>query len=380
MQPEHGETLRGGRRLDGVPPPDRWRPARDAGGVAEGALLPAPGQRRGGTPGPAAGAVGGGEPAYGGARGGAVASAADGGGEGDGAVRDAAGPSTADRLRAAPGADRRRAGAGVPVRGDVGVFAALPRGGVPSRAAVVVVPGSGRGVRSLRRRAPGGADRQPASAGGQPRRGDARGRVQRPVPGVRGLLGIPSARLCSVSGADQGEGRAGCRLRQGERDRGPSLRELGGAGGASGMVAAGDCGPAAPRHDGGGPSRPLRPGSGEPAPLCGAAAVRPVAGPGSDGPCRLRGGGRHQRLLGAVAADRRARAGGGQRRAGACAPRAGRRCRARRASGPARAGPRPRAPGRRQRRPRPAETAAVRPQPALLRPLDEYAAVAGGSF
>ena len=35
MQPEHGETLRGGRRLDGVPPPGRWRPARYAGGVAE---------------------------------------------------------------------------------------------------------------------------------------------------------------------------------------------------------------------------------------------------------------------------------------------------------------------------------------------------------
>ena len=30
--------------------------------------------------------------------------------------------------------------------------------------------------------------------------------------------------------------------------------------------------------------------------------------------------------------------------------------------------------------PRPAETEAVRPKPELLRPLDEYAAVAGGSF
>ena len=30
--------------------------------------------------------------------------------------------------------------------------------------------------------------------------------------------------------------------------------------------------------------------------------------------------------------------------------------------------------------PRPAETEAVRPTPELLRPLDEYAAVAGGSF
>ena len=30
--------------------------------------------------------------------------------------------------------------------------------------------------------------------------------------------------------------------------------------------------------------------------------------------------------------------------------------------------------------PRPAGTEAARPKPALLRPLDEYAAVAGGSF
>ena len=30
--------------------------------------------------------------------------------------------------------------------------------------------------------------------------------------------------------------------------------------------------------------------------------------------------------------------------------------------------------------PRPAETEAARPKPELLRPLDEYAAVAGGTF
>ena len=42
------------------------------------------------------------------------------------------------------------------------------------------------------------------------------------------------------------------------------------------------------------------------------------------GPRRLRGGGRHQRLLGAVAADLRARKGGGQRRPGTRSPRPGR--------------------------------------------------------
>ena len=198
-----------------------------------------------------------------------------------------------------------------------------------------------------------GADRQPAAAGGRARRGHPRGRVPRAVPGVRRLLGLPSAGLRAVSGPDEGEGRARCWLREGERHRRTSLRELGGDGGAPGVVAAGDCGPAAPRHHRGSPAASLRPGSGVPAPLCGPAAVRPVAGSDPDGPCRLRRGGRHERLFGAVAADRRARAGGGQRRSGACSSRAGRRCGARRARGPARAGHRPRAPGRCQRRPAP---------------------------
>ena len=50
------------------------------------------------------------------------------------------------------------------------------------------------------RRDEGGADRQPAGAGDPSRRGHARGRVQRPVPGVRRLLGVPSARLARHTG------------------------------------------------------------------------------------------------------------------------------------------------------------------------------------
>ena len=45
--------------------------------------------------------------------------------KGDVTVRDAARASAADRFRSAAGADRGRAGAGLPVRGDAGVFAAV---------------------------------------------------------------------------------------------------------------------------------------------------------------------------------------------------------------------------------------------------------------
>ena len=72
--------------------------------------------------------------------------------------------------------------------------------------------------------------------------------VQPPVPGVRGLLGVPAAGVCAVSGPDEGEGRARRRLRQGKRHRRTPLRELGGDGRASGVVAAGDRRPATPRH------------------------------------------------------------------------------------------------------------------------------------
>ena len=248
------------------------------------------------------------------------------------------GRQSADQFRSVAGAGRGRAGAGVPVRGDAGVLAAVPCGGVPARAAVVVVPGPGRRVRTLRGRDPGGADRQPTAAGGRARRGDARGRVQRAVPGVRGLLGVPAAGLRAVPGPDEGEGRTGSRLRQAKRHRRAPLRELGGDGGASGVVAARGRGPAAPRHHRGSPAASLRPGSGVPASLCGPATVRAVAGPDPDGPRRLRGGRRHERVLGTVASDRRARAGGGQRRPGARAPRSGSRRGARRARGAPRAG------------------------------------------
>ena len=58
VQQEHSETLRRGRRLDGVQPTGGRRQARGSGGVAEGALLPAPRQCRGGAPGPGPGSRG----------------------------------------------------------------------------------------------------------------------------------------------------------------------------------------------------------------------------------------------------------------------------------------------------------------------------------
>ena len=80
------------------------------------------------------------------------------------------------------------------------LFAALSCRGVQARAAIVVVPRPGRHVPALWRRDEGGADRQSAGAGDPSRRGHARGRVQRPVPGVRRLLGVPSAGLRAIPG------------------------------------------------------------------------------------------------------------------------------------------------------------------------------------
>lgn len=54
------------------------------------------------------------------------------------------------------GCPQTQAGARVPVRGDAGLLAALPCGGVPTRAAVLVVSRPGGCVPSLRRRDPGG--------------------------------------------------------------------------------------------------------------------------------------------------------------------------------------------------------------------------------
>ena len=70
------------------------------------------------------------------------------------------------------------------------------------------------------------------------------------------------------------------------------------------------------------------------------------------GPRRLRGGRRHQRLLGAVAADLRARNGGGQRRPGTRSPRPG-LSRSTPSHGTSRAHHRPSSSGRRRRRPAP---------------------------
>ena len=81
--------------------------------------------------------------------------------------------------------------------------------------------GPGTGVPPLRWSAPRGPARQCQAAGRSPRCGDARGRVQRTAARLCALLGIPAARLCAVSGTDQGQGRERRRLREEERDRRP---------------------------------------------------------------------------------------------------------------------------------------------------------------
>ena len=61
---------------------------------------------------------------------------------------------------------------------------------------------------------------------------------------LRQALGLPAAGLRALPGADQGQGRARRRLCEAQRDCRPCLRELGGAGGASGLVDARDSRPA----------------------------------------------------------------------------------------------------------------------------------------
>ena len=112
------------------------------------------------------------------------------------------------------------------------------------------------------------------------------------------------------------------------------------------------------------------------------AAVRAAAGSDPQGAGGLRGDGGHERLFGAVASDRRAGARGGLRRSGARPPRrswritpstpAGARIVERAHLAGVNAGPR--------REAAPSEGGADAKEPALLRPLDEYAAVAGGRF
>ena len=64
--------------------------------------------------------------------------------------------------------------------------------------AVVLVRGDGGGVPAHRRRSRRGSGGQREAAGGEARRGDARGGVQRQVPSVRGALGLPPEGLRAV--------------------------------------------------------------------------------------------------------------------------------------------------------------------------------------
>jgi transposase len=87
-----------------------------------------------------------------------------------------------------------------------------------------------------------------ARAGRPPRRGDARGQLQRAARRLCALLGFRAAGLCSIPNAHQGKRRARRRLRQRQCDRRSPVHQLGGAGSASRVVDAGDCRPARPRH------------------------------------------------------------------------------------------------------------------------------------
>ena len=242
-----------------------------------GALLPAPRQRRGRAPGPEAGAVGRGERAHGGAGGGAAPAAAGGGGEGDAALRDAAGAPAADRFRRVEGDGRGRDGSRAPVRGDARLLAADLRAGVRPSAPVGVVRGHRGCVPALRRRHGRGAGGQREGAGGAPRRGDARGGVQRAVPRVRGAPGVPAAGVRAVPGADQGQGRERGAPREAQRHRGPPVRELGRPKRPPGVVDAGDRGHALSRHHGRGAAGALRARGGAAEAVRREAAVRTAA-------------------------------------------------------------------------------------------------------
>ena len=187
-----------------------------------------------------------------------------------------------------------------------------------------------------------------------------------------------------VSGGDttgKGKEKSGVRYVKRNAIAGDRFDSLGGAASASRVVEAGDRGPPSAWHHRGSARGPIRAGSGTLAPVRGPAAVRPVTGSDPDGARRLRGGGRHQRLFGAVAADRRAGAGGGQRRPGSAFTMA--RMPSPSTSSTA-AGTR-RIADRAHRvgvngGPRPAAVEAARPTPEPLWPLEEYGAVAGRSF
>jgi transposase len=77
---------------------------------------------------------------------------------------------------------------------------------------------------------------------------------------VRQALGFPAPGLRAVPGADQGQGRAWCRLREEQRDRRSTIRELGGLRGPSRRLDAGGRRGARAWYDGRGTDRTLRAG------------------------------------------------------------------------------------------------------------------------
>jgi transposase len=131
------------------------------------------------------------------------------------------------------------------------------------------------------------------------------GPLQRSIPRVRTALEHPGAGVRALPGSYEGQGRVGGRLRQEERDRRSQVRIDRAPGIAPGELDARDCRLPHPRQHRRSADRPLRcRGSGTSAgcrPFAVSAAAR--VQPPSAVRCLHRG--RHQRLLGALAADRR---------------------------------------------------------------------------
>src|SRR3954454_12978305 len=163
--------------------------------MAGGAVAPAWRERRRGAAGIAWWEGDRAQPADDRARGSASSTRAGERGPGDHTVRDTTGPPAADRLRGTAHRDWGPCDEGVPVRGDAGLLAPDACAGVPERAPGELAGGSGEHLPALRRGDERGPLRQRPRAREPPRGGDARGHVQREVPGLRSALELPAAGL-----------------------------------------------------------------------------------------------------------------------------------------------------------------------------------------
>ena len=103
----------------------------------------------------------------------------------------------ADRLRRAPGRDRRCEDQGFHVRGDARAFATAACACVSGREAGALVRRARERVHDVRRCSGRRADGQSARAGGAPQCGEPVGSVQRQARRVREALGLPYPVACA---------------------------------------------------------------------------------------------------------------------------------------------------------------------------------------